>query len=180
MSISKENEYNTLRNEILNEMQMQTNLRIAMVTVSIAILSFAFESKSQTLFILNFIVIIMFRMLIHSKQFGVLKLSAYIIVRFERNSKNLKWESIVSNYNLIGKDMIIFYKIRKFGYFFASLLGIITTILYISSSKLKENVSCFNIILVVICMIIILFLDFAFDDNKIRESYINEFEKILK
>lgn len=180
MSISKENEYNTLRNEILNEIQMQTNLRVAMVTVSIAILSLTFDNGSPNLLLLNFAIIIMLRMLIHSKQFGTFKLSAYIVVRFERNSEDLKWESIASKCKLIGKDMILLNKIRIIGYYFASILGMITTILYISSLKSEANLCWFNVIIVVVCMMIILFLDFGFNYDKIRESYINEFEKILK
>lgn len=179
MNISEEHEYNTLRNEILNEMQMQTNLRIAMVTVSIAVLSFAFENESSTLFMLNFIVIIMFRLLIHSKQFGILKLSAYIIVRFERNCRNLKWESVSLSHSLIEKSKISFYKIRNGGYYFASMLGIITIILYVYDLKLKDDLCWFNIIMVCAGIIVILFLDFAFDNKRIRERYIKEFEKML-
>jgi len=97
MEIPIETEYNTLRNEILSEMEMQTNLRIAMCTLTIAIFSFAVEQKSEILCLVAFIVLIPFRLLIHSKQFGILRISAYIIVQFESKYSNLKWESIVSS-----------------------------------------------------------------------------------
>lgn len=177
-NISIEAEYNTLRNEILHEMAMQTNLRIAMSTLSITILAFGMERNSAILCLIAFAIIIPFRLLIISEQFAILRLSAYIIVRFEKNNPQLIWESTIADMkNTDVKLAFLSRTIAGAGYYIASILGLIAVCSYISclDTFTLVNTSC-----AVICFLIILLLDAVFNFNEtFRNSYKQEFENLL-
>ena len=177
-NISIEAEYNTLRNEILHEMAMQTNLRIAMSTLSITILAFGMERNSAILCLIAFAIIIPFRLLIISEQFAILRLSAYIIVRFEKNNTQLKLESTIADMkNTDVKLAFLSRTIAGAGYYIASILGLIAVCSYISclDTFTLVNTSC-----AVICFLIIVLLDAAFNFNETyRNSYKQEFENLL-
>lgn len=177
MNIPIEVEYNTLRSEIISEMENQTNLRIAMCTIAVAILSVAIESTSSSLCLAVFLVLIPFRLLIHSKQFGILKISAYIIVFFERKYTNLQWESISSNLLVDGSKRNIWRNriAARLGYYIASILGCLATVLYF---QYLDSFTWRRTIFPIVALLVTIFYDFAFDDTKIRNNYIKEFEKI--
>lgn len=179
MNMPIETEYNTLRNEILDEMGMQTNLRIAMCTMAVAILSFAVERESAILCLVVFAVLIPFRLLIHSKQFGIMRISAYIIVRFENRYSNLMWEKTVSEMteNTRSKNAIRNRWVADWGYYVATIFGILAAIFYLSY---LESYSVLNISAIVICLLTTAFLDCAFDKQKIRQDYMDEFEETLR
>lgn len=176
--ISIEAEYNTLRNEILHEMAMQTNLRIAMSTLSITILAFGMERNSAILCLIAFAIIIPFRLLIISEQFAILRLSAYIIVRFERNNPQLIWETTMSNMEYTDTKLAFLSRtIAGAGYYIASILGLIAICSYLSC---LQTLTLLNTSSAVICFLIIILLDVIFNFNeKFRNNYIKEFEKLL-
>lgn len=178
MNIPIETEYNTLRNEILNEMGLQTNLRIAMCTMAVAILSFAIERESSILCLVVFVVLIPFRLLIHSKQFGILRISAYLIVRFENRYSNLIWEKTVSKMikNTHSKNTIRNRLVGDGGYCVATIFGILAAIFYLSY---LESYNFLTISAIGLCLLITIFLDFVFDNQKIRQDYMDEFKGIL-
>lgn len=179
MSIPIETEYNTLRSEILNEMGMQTNLRIAMCTIAVTILSFAVDKESANLCLAVFGVLIPFKLLIHNKQAGILRISAYLIVKYESRYHSLSWESDIINllkYRRIGSRMI-YEIVSRIGYGVATILGILATYFYI---KYLGPTKWYNYVPVLICLLITVALDFAFDLDKIREEYKKAFKMIMK
>lgn len=167
-----ETEYNTLRTEILNEMEMQTNLRIAMCTISVTILLFGIERKSPFLCLAVFAVLIPFRLLILNKQFGILRISAYIIVEFESRYTRLKWESTVSGVE--GSNTYRGHFISKFGYFIASEYGILAIVAYYF---LLQNKSTVYILIPIVLPAITFYIDVAFRNEKIRNSFIEAFKE---
>lgn len=175
MNLPPETEYNTLRSEIISEMDAQTNLRIAMCTIAVAILSIAIESSSSSLCLAVFLVLIPFRLLIHSKQFGILRLSAYIIVFFERKYTNLQWESISSKLSVDGNRRIFWRNklVAHPGYYIASILGGLATVLYF---QYLDSCTWRRAILPIAALLVTFFYDFAFNNTKIRNDYIKEFE----
>ena len=150
MSIPIETEYNTLRNEILSELEMETNLRIAMCTLAITILSFSIEKHSSNLCLAVFCVLIPFRLLIHSKQFGILRISAYLIVKYESRYQSLSWESNVAdplNVNSI-KCIKRYELLSRMGYNVASIIGVLATYFYLTYLK---PATWYNYIFIIVC-----------------------------
>lgn len=177
MKINIEIEYNTLRSEIISQMEMQTNLRIAMYTVSIALFSVAVDKQSPVLCALVFAVIIPFSLIIHSKQISIMRASAYIIVYFERKYTNLNWETKVTELSndFKSKNTIMHLLMGFVNYGLSSILGIIIFIFYLLFLKKKTALS---IIIIVVLLILTLMIDILTNSLKIRDAYIKEFSKI--
>ena len=158
---------------------MQTNLRIAMCTVSIALFSFALEQKSSTLCVVVFAVLIPFSMMIHSKQISIMRASAYIIVRFENRYNCLIWEKTVSDLSndFRSRNTIVHLMIGNISYCFSSLLGLIILIFYFAYFDEKNSL---NSIIISALFVATLLLDILTNSLKLRKAYIKEFEKKLK
>ncbi len=102
----KEAEYSSLRAEIIGEQSSQANLLIAMYTISIALLTFAIDKGNTYLFALAVYVIILFKLQILWKQTGMMRLSAYLIVKFEQGESEASWESdIIEAEKYRGKEL---------------------------------------------------------------------------
>ncbi len=95
-SIDKQTEYETLRQEILNAIAACGNYKIAMYTITVAILCAAFEFESGILFLIPYVILFAFQWAIESKNENMIVLSAYISVFLEKgdgwetNSGNIK------------------------------------------------------------------------------------------
>lgn len=182
MNLPPETEYNTLRSEIISEMALQTNLRIAMCTIAVAILSFAIQEKSANLCLLVFAILIPFCLIIRGKQVAIMSISAYLIVRYERKYTSLQWESTVSkirnlennehNSNTQRYDLI-----RSQGYKLASIFGIITAVIHL---WLLTTYTFYTVGIVFLLLCITFFVDYRIDSNKIRSDYIKDYERLLK
>lgn len=179
MRISSEAEYNTLRDELINEMSQQTDLRIAMCTITIAVLTFAIQQKSSILSLMAFAVIIPFRLLIHNKQLGILKLSAYIIVQFEEKCASIKWESTSEKfYNKSSRYLTVVHWFAASGNCVATILSIVTCLLNVFFLNTNHNVSQY--ILLLTCTISSVALDIGFKSTVIRDKFKEEFRAQLR
>lgn len=178
MTIPAEIEYQTLRDEIICEMEMQTNLRIAMCTIAVAMLAIALEQKSPYLCLAVFGVLIPFRLLIHSKQAGILRISAYLIAKYESKYKGLTWESVLAHQlrNISNRKIRLFSTVSRLGYYVSTIFGAMTVISYFF---LQEQLQWYHMVILSACMLTVIVLDFAFDNEVIREAYRQEFEKII-
>ncbi len=87
-------EYETLRQEILNSIVACDNYKIAMYTITAAILCAAFEFKNAILFLIPYVILFAFQWAIESKNENMIVLSAYISVFLEKGNG---WESNSSN-----------------------------------------------------------------------------------
>ena len=177
-------EYNTLRAEILNESALQTNLRVAMCTIAIVVITFACERENPILFLITYVVILPFQLLCKSKQMGILRISAYLIVRYERRFTHLKWETYAIEVNANSKKPLINFHlaITKLGYFIPVVMGLIAFIgncIYVLNSEISAFMLIADITFSVLCLIIIMFLELSMNGKKIRQAYIDEFEKIV-
>lgn len=95
--VTNKEEYNSLRTEIIELVNIQNNYIIAMYTITIAILSLAIQQENEWLFLLPYIILFSFQRIISAKNDGMLRIAAYIAVFLD---ENIGWEK---NYNQIIK-----------------------------------------------------------------------------
>lgn len=88
--IDRNTEYDSLRQEILNSIAACDNYKIAMYTVTTAILCVAFELENPILFLMPYIVLFAFQWSISKKNENNIVIGAYIAVYLEDSSG---WES---------------------------------------------------------------------------------------
>lgn len=178
MAVPAETEYQTLRDEIISEMEMQTNLRIAMCTIAAALLALAVEQGSPDLCLTVFGVLIPFRLLIHSKQAGILRISAYLMVKYEGRYQGLAWESLLAGRLRRTSDRTIrrFAVVSSLGYYVATIFGIMATAGYLLP---RPQVLWYHMAAAAVCMLAVVVLDFAFNGEKLREAYRREFQQLL-
>lgn len=86
-------EYETLREEIKQKIELHNSLITFMITTVVAILAFALESNNTLLYLLPFCVIISISMRIAYYMEAIVKLSAYIIIYIEDKIEGLNWET---------------------------------------------------------------------------------------
>lgn len=89
--MNSETEYSALRNEILNCITMQNNYIVAMYTISISILVFAFSQNDELIFLFPYLIIIPFQSIINIKRNAMIKLGVYIQVFLENEND---WENV--------------------------------------------------------------------------------------
>ena len=86
-------EYESLKSEINQKIELHNSLTMFMITTVIAILAFALESDNSLLYLLPFGIIIPVSMRIAYYRTAMVKLSAYISVFIEKRIKELNWET---------------------------------------------------------------------------------------
>lgn len=88
--VSKEAEYASLRQEMINLIDLQNNYIIAMYTITVTILGIAYERRSHILFLLPYVILFSFQRIISAKRDGLLRIAAYVSVFLEKDDG---WES---------------------------------------------------------------------------------------
>lgn len=86
-------EYNTLRAEVLQKIELHNKLIMFAITTTVAILAFAFSQNNAYLFLLPFCVIIPVSLRVIYYRLAMVKISAYIAVFIEHKNKNYNWET---------------------------------------------------------------------------------------
>ena len=127
--MTNEQEYVTLREEIVNNINIQNTYLIAMYTIVVTIIVFALEQKNEILLLLPYIILFPFQSIINAKRNGMIKMSAYINVFLENNhgweAANIKISAKINNKAYSEKGRIIYGLdrfIRRMG---ATQLGIL-------------------------------------------------------
>ena len=88
-----EKEYDTLRNEINQKIELHNSLITFTITTTVAILTFALSQNNVFLYLTPFCIIIPMSMRIAYYRSALSKLSAYIIVFLEKNLEGMNWET---------------------------------------------------------------------------------------
>lgn len=78
--MTKQEEYISLREEIISVIEIQNNYVIAMYTITVAILGLAIQQKNEWLFLLPYIILFSFQRIISAKKDVMIRLGAYIAV----------------------------------------------------------------------------------------------------
>lgn len=147
-------EYEDLRNEIKQKIELHNSQIIFMITTVIAILAFALESKNELLYLLPFGIIIPISMRITYYRTVMAKLSAYIIVFIEDKIEGLNWET--RNRELIKSDKSsLFDKCTISHYFEGLMLSIGCCSLYIWSLIEGKIINAQKIIFLAVLLILV-------------------------
>lgn len=123
-------EYENLRDEIKQKIQLHNSLITFMIGAVITILAFALEKENASLFLLPFGIIIPISMRVAYYRISMLKLSSYIIVYLETEISDLNWETRCSKMTDNSKDDF-YNKITISHYFEGLILSVICYMLYI-------------------------------------------------
>lgn len=151
--MSKDNlliEYNNLRTEINQKIELHNTLLTFTITTVVAILTFAFvqEDINPYLFLLPFCIIIPISMRIAYYRTTMVKISAYMIVFLEKELQDINWETRnaefvkLSNSNVrkSSRKSYIFTKLTVLRYFECLLLSIVCYVIYLCTYL--PNQSC--------------------------------------
>lgn len=88
-----EKEYDNLRNEIIQKIELINTLLTFTITTTVAILTFALSRKNEILYLMPFCIIIPMSIRIAYYRSTISKLSAYMIVFLEKNLDGINWET---------------------------------------------------------------------------------------
>lgn len=86
-------EYNNLRNEINQKIELHNTLLTFTITTTVAALTFALSQNKTILYLIPFCILIPMSMRIAYYRSAMSKLSAYMIVFLEKNIDGVKWET---------------------------------------------------------------------------------------
>lgn len=86
-------EYDILRNEIIQKIELHNTLLTFTITTTVAVLALALAQKSSILYLIPYCILIPMSMRIAYYRTAMSKLSAYMIVFLEKNIDGIKWET---------------------------------------------------------------------------------------
>lgn len=86
-------EYDTLRAEVLQKIELHNKLIMFAITTTVAILAFAFSQENAYVFLLPFCVIIPVSLRVIYYRSAMVKISAYIAVFIESKNEDYNWET---------------------------------------------------------------------------------------
>lgn len=154
-NMAKEKEYEDLRNEIKQKIEIHNSLITFMITAVVAILAFAVENDKALLYLLPFGIIIPISMRIAYYRSAMVKLSAYLIVYIENDLKNFKWETRNSKFE--NEKNSSFYDIVTISHYFEGImLSIICYILFLWDYLKDKSFSCKTITMALIPLLLLL------------------------
>lgn len=126
-------EYDNLRNEINQKIDLQNTLLTFTITTTVAVLTFALSQNKTILYLIPFCILIPMSMRIAYYRSAISKLSAYMIVFLEKNIDGVKWETrnaALINENLNNKKKNINnYTVLR--YYECLILAIVCYIFYV-------------------------------------------------
>lgn len=122
-------EYEDIRGEIKQKMELHNSLITFMITTVVAVLAFALERDNPALYLLPFAIIIPISMRVTYYRTSMAKLSAYVIVYLEDKLDDINWET--RNTKLINDSSNkLFDKLTISHYYEGIILGVVCYVLY--------------------------------------------------
>lgn len=138
-------EYDELRDEIKQKIELHNSLITFMITTVVAVLAFALDNDNSLLYLLPFAIIIPISMRITYYRSAMVKLSAYIIVYIENEIEGLYWET--RNTKLINDDVNNFYNRFTISHYYEGIiLSVVCYVLYFKD-YIKDKTINFQTIL---------------------------------
>lgn len=174
-------EYESLRNEIMQKIELHNTLITFTITGTLAVLAIAFNTNNTLLYLAPMCIIIPISIRVAYYLYAMSKLSAYIIVFIEDHITELKWESRNTFFSKYSKNS----KIKRFvlmHYYEYLILSILCGSLYVYgciSSFTSWFVFILQMIIVVcleICEIIITY--YMNSAGKRKQDYIDIWKKV--
>lgn len=176
--------YEAIRNELIVVEEMQRNVWIYMYVLFCTLFVLGLE-WSYFLFLVSYVILIPFQCVINDYQWSIAKMSTYIRIFFEKEDKEIGWESLhtYSGYKKYyrNKSKSIRGIIRISG---AVHLGFLSTFFYCWNILQKSYVNgAFTIGIVELIWVvisIILFIILILVNKDFYHDYDNELEDVMK
>lgn len=142
-------EYEDLRGEIKQKIELHNSLMTFMITTVVAVLAFALETDNPLMYLLPFAIIIPISMRIAYYREAIIKISSYIIVYIENQVGGLQWETRYNQLQGLKRDTI-YNSLTISRYYEGIILSVICYTLYFEN-YIKCKIMDFHGIL---CLII--------------------------
>lgn len=123
-------EYETLREEMLQKIEIHNSLITFMITTVSALLTFSLTHDEPLLYLLSFCIIIPTTMRVTYYRAMMIKLSAYIIVYLEKDVKGLEWETRNTRFVNLQNNQL-YDNLTLSHYYEGFLLGLVSYDLYV-------------------------------------------------
>lgn len=178
--MTKEIEYQALREEIMFSMKTVKNYRTFMYTVVVATLAFAIDKEDPILCLIPFCIIIPLFLLAMHQIDSTLRIGAYIYVFLEPGTE-CQWETRIYKYDKKHRNEYSTKKSSIDPYWCVSLCCLILSIIYLDFIKI--DIMFFLTIMfqaTVLITSIYVFITKRVDYEKTKEKYINEWKSIKK
>lgn len=166
-------EYDSLRSEINQKIELHNTLLTFTITTTVAILTFALSQDLPALYLLSFCILIPMSIRITYYRLALSKLSAYIIVFLETELDGIKWETrnaMIVEEELKNKQGIKNFTI--FQYYECLILAVISYVLYVIDYIKDKEINLAVIgaalwpLILVIAELLITFRTNSFDKHK--------------
>lgn len=139
-------EYDNLRNEINQKIELHNTLLTFTITTTVAVLTFALSQNKTILYLIPFCILIPMSMRIAYYRSAMSKLSAYMIVFLEKNIDGVMWETrnvALINENLNNKKKNYYTALR---YYECLILAIVCYIFYVIDF-IKDKEICLIVVI---------------------------------
>lgn len=155
----KTKEYDYLRSEIVQKIELHNTLLTFTITTTVAILTFALTQDSSILYLLPFCIIVPMSMRMAYYKSAIAKLSAYMIVFLESSIDGLNWETrnafLISNH-LAKKKKLTFEKFLTLRYYEFLLLSIVCYTFYVLDYIKGKSLNTSTLVFAVLPFILVL------------------------
>ncbi len=148
-------EYETLREEMLQKIELHNSLITFMITTVVALLTFSLTQDEPLLYLLPFCIIIPITMRVTYYRTMMVKLSAYIIVYLEKDIKGLEWETRNTRF-VNSEDNQLYNNLTISHYYEGFLLGLVSYGLYVYNFTKNKRLDCNVIILALLPLILVI------------------------
>lgn len=148
-------EYEILREEMLQKIELHNSLITFMITTVVALLTFSLTQDEPLLYLLPFCIIIPITMRVTYYRTMMIKLSAYIIVYLEKEVKGLKWETrntLFAN----SEDKQLYNDLTISHYYEGFLLSIVSYSLYVYTLTNGKKLNCEVIVCAILPIILVI------------------------
>ena len=172
-------EYETLRAEMLQKIELHNSLITFMITTVVALLTFSLTQDEPLLYLLPFCIIIPITMRLTYYRTMMVKLSAYIIVYLEKDIKGLEWETRNTKF-VNSEDSQLYNNLTISHYYEGFLLGIVSYGLYIYNFTKNKSLDS-NVIILALLPIIFVIWEWIITNrianfHKEKNKWIREWE----
>lgn len=151
MKADKDNlvkEYDMLRSEINQKIELHNTLLTFTITTTVAVLTFALSKNMTVLYLIPFCIIIPMSMRIAYYRSAITKLAAYMIVFLERNLDEIKWETrnAMLIENVLSKENKSINNITILRYYECLIMAVICYAFYVLDYIKDKDISIILII----------------------------------
>lgn len=174
-------EYESLRNEINQKIDLVNTLTTFTLTTAVAILTFALAKDNALLFLLPFCIIIPMYERISYYRSAMVKLSAYMIVFLETKIEEFNWETRNTYLmDIIGEtDNTI---VLRAGYYEGVVISLVCYVLYFCNQFKGKNLSIILILQLLIPFLLVVWMLFIVkhinDIDGEKQAWIKKWKKI--